>query len=91
MRCDNCQFYSHKHGECREQSPVKLLNVEAGKFPRTERDSWCGRFRQDGTLKTYRDEISIYRHPSYVEKFGVEVSDRQCERGIAAIAERKSR
>lgn len=91
MRCDQCQFYSHKHSECREQSPSTRQGMPDGGFPRIPADSWCGRFRPDGTLKAYRDEIEMYRRPEYVEQYGAEVSARQCERGINAIAERKSR
>lgn len=91
MRCDQCYFYSHKFSECRERSPVKLKDVEGGKFPIVSADEWCGRFRQDNTLKEYQAEIDMYRQPEYVAKYGVDMSDRQCERGIKAIAERRSR
>jgi hypothetical protein len=42
-------------------------------------------------IKDFGAEIDTYRSASYVQQFGIEVSDRQCEHGVAAIAERKSR
>jgi hypothetical protein len=54
-------------------------------------DQWCGRFQTDRVIKDFGAEIDTYRSASYVQQFGIEVSDRQCEHGVAAIAERKSR
>ena len=91
MRCDQCQFYSHKYSECRERSPVKLLNVDVGKFPKVSADEWCGRWRRDEELHHSKDMIDTAQKAYYIAIHGTKRCDELVSIHRRSVAIRVSR
>jgi len=44
VRCQNCEFYEEKGGECRLSPPT----VDG--FPKVDAYQWCGQFLLDPTI-----------------------------------------
>ena len=58
MACNDCEFYSFIHDECRKRAPLANGREGRARWPSLahyDKHQWCGEFELDRALNKYRN------------------------------------